>query len=111
MKTFVPLTLNKEEAKRWNFWSKQDFFNIRTYPEWIIKLLLKTHLKHFEGYHVFYFMTANGFDRTVMGDIMRILYSYDEVKIKQLLKSSSKEGFYNRNYFDLIERTVIYPMN
>lgn len=107
MKLNLPVIKSKDDAKRWNFWIKQDFFNPTTFPEWIVDLLIKSHLKHFEGYHLFYFMTANGFDKHKMADILSNIYTYDKTKIGHLLKSSEKESFYNKRYFDLIERRVI----
>ena len=55
-------------------------------------------------------MTANGFDRHLMGEILERVYTYDKRKIHHLIKNSEKESFYNRQYFDLIERNIVYPL-
>lgn len=111
MKLNIPTIKTVSQAKRWNFWVKQDFFNPRTFPDWIITLLLKEHLRHFEGYNVFYFMTANGYDKDKMAQLLQRMYSYDNIKIRYLLKSAKQSDFYNRKYFDLVERQIIYPEN
>ena len=105
----IPNIRTASEAKRWNFWMRQDFYNPSTFPKWIVDLLIKTHLKHFEGFHLFYFMTVNGFDKEIMGNILNMLYTYDKSKITNLLKSSKKKKFYNRKYFDMVEREIVEP--
>lgn len=111
MKINIPIIKNASQAKRWNFWVKEDFFNPRTYPNWVVELLVKEHLKHFEGYNLFYFMTANGYDREKMAILMKNMYTYDRRKVDNLLKNSKTDEFYNKKYFDLIERDIVYPDN
>lgn len=111
MKINIPKITNREQARRWNFWVKEDFFNPRTFPEWVVNLLIKEHLKHFEGYHLYYFMTANGYCKDKMAKILKEMYTYDKRKIDNLLKTSKNEDFYNKKYFDLILRELVYPEN
>jgi hypothetical protein len=111
MKINIPIIKNASQAKRWHFWVKEDFFNPRTYPNWVVELLVKEHLKHFEGYNLFYFMTANGYDREKMAILLKNMYTYDRRKVDNLLKNSKTDEFYNKKYFDLIERDIVYPDN
>ena len=109
MKHNFPKITQPSEAMRWNFWMKLDFYKPHTFPDWVVTLLIKTHLKHFEGYHLFYFMTANGFDTTTMCNILENFYTYDKYKTKHLLKQSKTSNFNCKKYFDLIERDIVYP--
>ena len=111
MKINIPNIKTAAQAKRWNFWTKEDFFNPRTFPRWVVNLLVKDHLKHFEGYNLYYFMTANGYDKERMTILLKNMYTYDKGKINNLLKSSQKPEFYNKKYFDLMEREIVYPEN
>lgn len=111
MKINIPTIKTAAQAKRWNFWVKEDFFNPRTFPCWVVDLLVKEHLKHFEGYHLYYFMTANGYDKERMAILLKNMYTYDKRKIDNLLKTSQKPEFYNKKYFDLVERDIVYPDN
>lgn len=111
MKINIPSIKTAAQAKRWNFWVKEDFFNPRTFPSWVVDLLVKEHLKHFEGYNLYYFMTANGYDKERMAKLLRNMYTYDKRKIDNLLKTSQKPEFYNKKYFDLLERDIVYPDN
>lgn len=111
MKINIPTITSASQAKRWNFWVKEDFFNPRTFPSWVVDLLIKEHLRHFEGYNLYYFMTANGYDKEKMAILLRNMYSYDKRKTDNLLKSSQKPEFYSKKYFDLLERNIVYPEN
>ena len=111
MKINVPIIKNAAQAKRWNYWTQEDFFNPRTFPQWIVNLLIKEHLKHYEGYNLYYFMTANGYNREKMALLMKNMYTYDKRKIDNLLKKSHEPDFYNKKYFDLLERDIVYPEN
>ena len=111
MKINIPIIKTAGQAKRWNFWVKEDFYNPRTFPNWVVNLLIKEHLKHFEGYNLYYFMTANGYDKEKMAILLNNMYTYDKRKIDNLLKGSKKPEFYNKKYFDLFERDMVYPDN
>ena len=111
MKINIPSIQNVSQAKKWNFWIKEDFYNPRTFPKWVVDMLVKDHLKHFEGYNLYYFMTANGYSKDRMAMLLNTMYTYDKRKIEQLLKSSQKEEFYNKKYFDLLEREIVHPEN
>lgn len=111
MKLNLPSIKTASQAKKWNFWIKEDFYNPRTFPKWVVDLLIKDHLKHFEGYNLFYFMTANGYSKDKMAILMKHMYSYDKRKIDNLLKTSANPEFYNKKYFDLLERDIVYPEN
>jgi hypothetical protein len=54
-------------------------------------------------------MTANGYNKEKMGVLLKIMYTYDKRKVDNLIKSSNKEEFYNKKYFDLLERDIVYP--
>jgi hypothetical protein len=102
-----PKTQAELEEDRWNFWVNRDFYNPATFPKGIPQLLVKSHLRYTEGYKLFYFMTANGFDRHEMARLLNTMYTYNHTS--NLMKSSSKPEFYNRIYFDLMERELVKP--
>jgi len=90
---FVPST--PREARVWNFLNRElDWFPLRSWPVWLVRLAMKEHKSNRDRFSLFFFWTANGMDperaaahllmTDVQGGRYTQTYGYDQQAFRQV---------------------------
>lgn len=98
---------NEFEARKWSYYTLQDWYPIIYWPDRIKTIALKIHKNYQDRMNMMLFLLYNGLPPDRVREYMMFMDHYDSSALQQMNHIERNFRNYRYEYFDMVEERVI----